>query len=1141
MGVAADDISIRDYADVGSLSPAVIKNLHLPSNSKIFVSFRALNNANLYSSVASDSILINQIAKLEVLDGLDQQDIDYSNDLSSFYGQIRLSSICPIKLQQWAIFDLFNNLITNFTDFFGTRFANDELQLSNMHTYYAVVRITDNHNRTLTAKSNGVTINIQPPVPGAVREGKTEGEDINYQESVEELSANWDKFGAEDGEFEIMWYEVAIGTDPSRSSTRSDVFSFTNVALNRTHTFRKLSLIAKTVKYYVTVKAHSRNGASVESTSNGVFVGFKQAMTAGYVNVQKYFNTSTLSFSWFDFYSDFTIVDYIWILSMDSNQSIFNTQLCFHFSDTFNTVGYGHTGTDTYVTTPSLALKHGLIYYLSVIAADETGQCVQSTPVAITIDLTPPTAGTIFFSGKGHKSSYVTSDRQFQVSWLNVTDKESSISRIFIQLLYTEKCKSKYNNKDSKYNELSSEIDVSNSSSYTFRGVNIGGHAVYKVKLREINGAGTELIVYSEPIFIDTTAAIIGTVRDGSNWTSQTLFQLSTSEMKATIALRSPGYNSQCPYTYPLLNKETFNNDWNVFDNIVRTKTTDGKHIPSLLYKEKDVQWKGNDLQIYFHYNISLSILQGGLMQSRPIDVINGRYEFHISAAGGFNVITSVSISSELFQEPTDFLLPEPANKQTDEEFMKDSNQENIEWQDPIEDTTKLYTAAASATSSALTTISADNDNETLIDYNATREFVVPALGFHILGFSISNTTEEWYLMMWVKSDRGYTEQWLRLNANPTLAPGMLYTIELVREQSYGGDIWNLKLFVNSELMTTIDGIVPPTENATIVIRNWNYQDYVPALTDPFEPFYSITSVQQVNVAMSQEYPCHFATLFEEPESGYRDIYVGISNDTSLWANIRSFELFLSVCDPCDNYCDYSQCETSCHWDTVDNTWLISLLITGLNLDPGEEIFELSFENSPNTTYFNPNVYFFDVMIVNDAGLIARAKSSGIRIDRTPPTVVQIWPMDPLSKVPAVAQSINSSLAAFWEFEEKDGLLIEYSVAAGTEPGKSDIFPWTSIGLQTSIVLENLTEVLRVNGTYFVTVNATNYVGLTTQVSHSGITVIDYPLDVGNATFDAINGSCGNFGGGLTCFSSVQDYIGLIVNNFDPSNAVGYG
>ena len=1141
VGIAAGDTSVRDYADVGTLSPAVIKNLYLPSNSIIFVSLRAINNANLYSSVVSDSILISQIAKLEVLDGLDQQDTDYSNDPSSFNGQIRLSSICPIKLQQWAIFDLFNNFITNFTDFYGTRFANDELELLNRHSYYSVVRIIDNHNRTLTAKSNGVTINIQPPVPGAVREGKTEGEDVNYQESVKELSANWDMFGAVDGELEVVWYEIAIGTDPSHSSTRSDVYAFTNVALNRTHTFTKLSLTAKTVKYYVTVKAHSRNGASVESTSNGVYVGFKQAMTAGYVNVQKYFNTSTLSFSWFDFFSDFTIVDYIWVLSMNSSQSYSDTQLCVYFSETHNMVAYGHTGTNTYITTPSLALQHGSTYYLSIIAADEAGQCIQSVPVDVTFDLTPPTAGKVIVNGMGDKSTYVTSDTQFHVSWINVTDNESAIRFTFIQLLYTEKCGSINSTTNVKYYELSNEIDVSNASDYIFRGLNVGGHSVYKVKLREINGAGTELIVYSEPIFIDTTAAVTGTVRDGSNWTSQTLFQLSTSEMRATIALRSPGYTKQCLHTYSILNKDSFSDDWYVFDNIWRTKNTDGENMPSLLYKEKDVQWEENGLQIHFHYNISLSILQGGFMQSRIIEIINGRYEFYLSAAAGLNVITSVSISSEPFQEPIDFILPQPENKQTDEDFIKDANHENIEWQDPVGGTTKVYVETTPLTNVALTTISADYDNETVSDYNATRAYIVPALGFQILGFSVSNTTEEWYLMMWVKSDNGYTEQWLRLNKDPTLAPGMLYTIELVKEQSYGGDIWKLKLFVNSELMTSISGIVPPTENATIFIRNWSYEDYIPVLSDPFAPFYSITSIQQVNVAMKQEFPCHFANLFEEPESGYRDIYVGISNDTSLWANIRSFQLFSSVCNPCDNYCDYNQCEKSCHWDTVDNTRLISLLITGLTLIPGEEKFELSFDSAPNTTYFDPKVYFFDVMIVNDAGFITRSKSSGIRIDQTSPTVVQIWALDPVTKIPAVAQSVNSSLAAFWEFEERDGQLVEYSVAAGTEPGKSDIFPWTSVGLQTTIVLQNLTELLQVNKTYFVTVNATNYVGLIRTASHTGITVTDYPLEVGNATSNVLNGSCGTYGSGPVCFSSVQDYIGLIVSDFDSTRSVGYG
>ena len=96
------------------------------------------------------------------------------------------------------------------TEFYSNRFANDELLLENMQTFYVSVEIMDALNRTFRGRSNGVTIYIQPPAPGAVRDGPHMGEDRNYQQSVSEYAVNWDDFGSDEPGERIPGSEAII-------------------------------------------------------------------------------------------------------------------------------------------------------------------------------------------------------------------------------------------------------------------------------------------------------------------------------------------------------------------------------------------------------------------------------------------------------------------------------------------------------------------------------------------------------------------------------------------------------------------------------------------------------------------------------------------------------------------------------------------------------------------------------------------------------------------------------------------------------------------------------------------------------------------------------------------------------------------
>ena len=71
----------------------------------------------------------------------------------------------------------------------------DELRLTDGESYYAIVRATNQLGFVHTVHSDGITVQLEPLLPGTVRDGDIVGEDLDYQMSVTSLSASWEGFG----------------------------------------------------------------------------------------------------------------------------------------------------------------------------------------------------------------------------------------------------------------------------------------------------------------------------------------------------------------------------------------------------------------------------------------------------------------------------------------------------------------------------------------------------------------------------------------------------------------------------------------------------------------------------------------------------------------------------------------------------------------------------------------------------------------------------------------------------------------------------------------------------------------------------------------------------------------------------------
>ena len=290
LGTSPYSTDLLPYTSVQATDEDIffVDKLLLPPNAVFFTTLRIYNNAGLSSEISSESVVVSQNPSLYVQDGNEKEDIDFQSTPTLIQGSWRYSDSCPISDARWSVLNLSGKRLFESIAIpgAGRHFYNDEVQLENGKKYIVTVETLDFLGRIKKSQSDGVSIRIQPPYPGLVRDGLDK--DINYQFETSELSANWENFGdkSNDPTQKIRRYEVAIGNDRRYFLTLSNVHYFVDVGLNTSHTFTQLNLKEK-LRYYITVRAYSEAGSFVEGYSNGVRVGYDNEIDRGFISVKK--------------------------------------------------------------------------------------------------------------------------------------------------------------------------------------------------------------------------------------------------------------------------------------------------------------------------------------------------------------------------------------------------------------------------------------------------------------------------------------------------------------------------------------------------------------------------------------------------------------------------------------------------------------------------------------------------------------------------------------------------------------------------------------------------------------------------------------------------------------------------------------
>ncbi|CAH1250560.1 FAT1 [Branchiostoma lanceolatum] len=306
---------LREYTEVPSgVSSLTVMGLDLMQVQQVFVSIKAYNLAGLTTVAISNGVYISLFSAgltpmnpAQVFDGpVSGTDLDYQTSLDELQASWDFSGDpCPIVQYEWSIRRVDETLIQDFTDTrVRTESSRDGLEMTDGETYYSVVRATNVLGNTWTVRSDGITVQREPLVPGVTRDGKIIGYDLSYQASVTELCANWDNFGASttavssnpsgnpqveqaeqpEEHRAIDYYIVSVGTDRTSSRTRDNIVAPTNVGLNKTVCFYHLTLDPGDSYYYVNVQAYGKNFAPAEATSNGIRVGYDSGVIGTFLH-----------------------------------------------------------------------------------------------------------------------------------------------------------------------------------------------------------------------------------------------------------------------------------------------------------------------------------------------------------------------------------------------------------------------------------------------------------------------------------------------------------------------------------------------------------------------------------------------------------------------------------------------------------------------------------------------------------------------------------------------------------------------------------------------------------------------------------------------------------------------------------------
>ena len=833
-----------------------------------------------------------------------------------------------------------------------------------------------------------------------------------------------------------------MGTDRRYVTTRSDVHAFEDVSLDRNVTFFGLNLTAHTQTYYFTVRAFSAAGSYVDGSSDGVAVGFSGQVIPGRVTVSSYQSSvDTVRFSWEGFDSDMTITHYYAGISSGrpslggSSQDF--AELRPAVSDQMDIYPLTVLETEAVAVVEGLTLKHGDVFYVTVVAVDMMGHCATAISGPVVVDTTPPERRTVTVNGfDAGGILFVNDPHILQVNLSNFRDPESGIHAVSIDLVSSTAC--------SFHQGLPviASIETINQSDVFLRELNLQERLVYFCTVTATNGAGLDTQSQSLPIMLDMSPPAPGSVKVGSSWTAdEEVYHHSTDTVDSTIALRGPDSSQDCVTQLDLL-AEDKRREW---------RENDGE------FSADCVGFDERGLHLFVRHNAHLTGVNSGAAHVDARSWREGDYLFRLTPAVADHVVTGLSLASPTLQPP-----------------FRQQNQLTHGNQSPLPCDPSVN-------------LCLDSRN------HSTPETSMPPDSEYGVGLTFRKAGGEVKLVFWAQDATQLKRGIVPTDFDPTSTTAD-YDLRLRKQASTGSELWEVEVLVNNRSLTSVSGLVLHG-HFVLSVYSWNVDNFFPPVVDVFSPFRLHTVLHSVSLPLARRPLCSYGAAFSDTVSGVGEVWMGLSDSLNSTANIAPYKLMYKFCLPCLLGCD-AVCSSCQDTALTQDFAVFSLSLRGLDLQAADQVLKdssarlnVSEDNSTasNTTadelnrYMLPT-YYIDVRVFDHSGLRTDVKSLGVVVDKSPPVISSFHCYDPSFSEDAdvVFLGNNHTVGATWDASEDVSGIRNVWVSLGTAPGKDDV---------CEQVLTNTTSnqhtfsglALEEGGLYYITVDVTNEAGLSSR------------------------------------------------------------
>ena len=1112
LGESIGHSNVMSFHNVGLINEYFLEGIDLTRHPVIYVTIRGFNKVGLYQVANSNPIYISlhnpQLAV--VFDGSKSHDMQAQTGTSYLEAFWNFHDPCLNVSYDWAILYSNQTIVQNLTHVQTSESSNNNLAIDKDTRVYVLVSLNSSLGYVRSARSDGISIQVEPLIPGVVFDGPFPGVDFNHQASLTTLMANWNSFGGTNSQRRlsqtVINYELAVGTEP----TLSNVFKYSNVYLNTSITLINLKLHANST-YYITVNATSGTFQTTQVTSNGIQpMMFHNIVQPGKVSIPHFQSaTGFLDITWKGFTSLVPILSFEYAISTNPGLTNFS---CKSFDNAasplaknFSITPYTKSKSHSTAVVSGLHLKGATHYFAYVRAIDGSFQCAAAVSNPIEIDTTPPILGN-FRIGFNITSlrpeliipqiSYATTNNSLSVSWVGFYDPESSISNYQIKLVTQNECTEPVN-----CDGITAFTTINNVTNHTFYVLNILEDKFYFVALRAINRAGLTACKVSQPVKLDRIRPNSAVVKHGKSWkSSPPPFQSNTSSLRGLLALVTDQHEEIC--TDRMYNESSSREDWHTVNQSITPTVPVGPNNPTgktLAYSPKQALF--NREHAFLEISMTRDIQHNRMLSAAAVTQFSvvsfNEISTRIKAAPNFTAITSVLIWDG------------PESMVQDYEILYSTNDSNIT-------NTKLHPSTVIPSTCVYTP--PPNPNPT-----AHRAFGLQ------LQPPFNSTPAR--ALLWYRGENtaDMSHQWITLDFNPT-TDYHTYHFTLERKPTITPStvveyIWSLQLKVDNQFLGSLAGLPQFGSSLYLVLHVRNYNGRVEPFSNPFFPPTTSAFYTDVILPVNSSRVCKYGIPFYSEIAPYIKFEVAAgkrfnSTEVSLAAG-REYQPIELPCIPCKEYCtsEPSMCNSSCN----SSVYYINFEVNGLELISGCT-HPFNKTNTTCTPYnyntsgipedqlylhnltFVPYAYYMTVRGYTASGHIAYGYSQGIQLDSTPPNCTQIEHMQRDLRnnqlVNTTVQYSTDSLAVKYLCVDTRSDVSGYEIAYSDNIDDITSLQFNSVGTNTTVNITGLS--LNPIHRYYVVVRATNGVGLTTILKSKGVRILNREPDVSRAVLNPL-------------------------------------